>query len=129
MEPINNCRAAAALLRDKFHALDHEEVWVLYLTARMHPIGSEMISKGTLTATSIDCRTVLRQALLHNAAALILMHNHPSGDPSPSPNDIRFTKQLRQACSLMDVQLLDHIITADEGFYSFSEETTQPFNI
>ena len=129
MEPINNCRAAAALLRDKFHALDHEEVWVLYLTSRMHPIGSEMISKGTLTATSIDCRTVLRQALLHNAAALILMHNHPSGDPLPSPNDIRFTKQLRQACSLMDVQLLDHIITADEGFYSFSEETTQPFNI
>ena len=69
------------------------------------------------------------EALLHNAAALILMHNHPSGDPSPSPNDIRFTRQLRQACSLMDVNLLDHIITADEGFYSFTEETTQPFNI
>jgi DNA repair protein RadC len=129
MQEITNARAAANVLRDQMHALDHEEAWVIYLTTRMTPIGTEMIAKGTLTATSIDCRTILRQALLHNAAALILMHNHPSGDPLPTQADIRFTKQLKQACKLMDIHLLDHIITVDDSFYSFSEETTTPFNI
>ena len=81
-----------------------------------------MLSKGTLTETAIDCRTVLRQALLHNAAALILLHNHPSGNPKPSQQDIHFTDQLRKACLLIDIRLVDHIITSKNSFYSFIEE-------
>ena len=126
---ITNAAAAMAILHDTMRGLDHEEVWVLFLTNRNSLIGTDMLSKGTLTQTSIDCRTVLRQVLLRNAAALILLHNHPSGDPSPSPQDIHFTAKLKKACDLLEVQLLDHIITAENGFYSFSEERIIPFNI
>lgn len=81
-----------------------------------------MLLKGTLTQTSIDCRTVLRNALLVNAASLILLHNHPSGDPRPSTQDIHFTERLKNACYLMDVQLLDHIIIGEDGFFNFADE-------
>lgn len=60
LSTISNALVAANILRDQMHALDHEEVWVLYLTSSLKPIGTEMISKGTLTETAIDCRTVLR---------------------------------------------------------------------
>ena len=127
LSTISNALVAANILRDQMHALDHEEVWVLYLTSSLKPIGTEMISKGTLTETAIDCRTVLRQVLLHNAYGLVLLHNHPSGDPTPSASDIRFTDRLRKACSLMDIKLLDHIITAENAFYSFAEEATTKY--
>ncbi len=117
-------RTAEELLRENLHGLDHEEVWVLYLTARNTVIGREMLSKGTLNQTSLDCRTVLRQALLHNAMSIILLHNHPSGDPRPSQQDIRFTDKLHGACRMLDIKLIDHIIVGGEHFYSFSDERT-----
>ena len=125
---IKNSLAAESIIHPKICDLDHEEVWAMYLTTRNTLIGTEMLSKGTLTQTCIDCRTVLRQVLLRNAAALILLHNHPSGDPKPSTQDIHFTARLKKACDLFEVQLLDHIITAEKGFYSFSEERIIPFN-
>lgn len=82
---------------------------------------------GTLTQTSIDNRTVIRRALLNNAAGIILLHNHPSGNPQPSQSDIQFTSGMKKACDLMDIQFLDHIIFTDVDFFSFSEEKT--FNI
>ena len=129
LSTIFNALVAANILRDQMHALDHEEVWVLYLTSSLKPIGTEMISKGTLTETAIDCRTVLRQVLLHNAYGLVLLHNHPSGDPRPSQHDIQFTDNLRRACKLMDVILPDHIITSEDSFFSFAEGKTIPFNL
>lgn len=114
--------AVAATIHLK--GLDHEEVWLVYLTSAGGFITSEMVSKGTLSQTSIDCRTILRQALLNNAAGIIILHNHPSGNPLPSPADIRFTQRLRKACSIMEIGLLDHIIVAEKGFYSFAEEKT-----
>lgn len=127
LAPITTAASAATMLHDRMNNLDHEEVWVIYLTSRVTPLGTEMLSKGTLTETTIDCRTVIRQVLLKNAAAIILLHNHPSGDPTPSASDIRFTDRLRKACSLMDIKLLDHIITAENAFYSFAEETTTKY--
>ena len=67
---------------------------------------------------------MLRQSLLNNAGGIILLHNHPSGDSRPSQADIRFTDKLRQACSLMGINLVDHIIVAEESFFSFCEEKT-----
>lgn len=81
-----------------------------------------MLSKGTLTQTSIDARTVLRQALLCNAKSLILLHNHLSGNPLPSKEDIFLTSRLKKACSILDVSLVDHIILAEGSIFSFSEE-------
>ena len=123
LSTISNALVAANILRDQMHALDHEEVWVLYLTSSLKPIGTEMISKGTLTETAIDCRTVLRNALLVNAASVILFHNHPSGDPHPSAQDIYFTQKLKRACSLVDVNLLDHIVVGEDRFFSFADES------
>ena len=77
-----------------------------------------------MTETSIDARTVLRQALLCNAKSIILLHNHLSGNPFPSASDINFTEKLRRACQIMDVELIDHIILAEGSFFSFSEERT-----
>lgn len=115
---------AAGFVRNWMCQLDHEEVWAVFLTGNNSVICDMMLSKGTLTQTSIDCRTVLRNALLVNAASLILLHNHPSGTPLPSVSDINFTNQLRKVCALMDILLLDHIIITADTFYSFAEEST-----
>ena len=124
---ITNAQAAEAVMHDRMQDLDHEEVWAVFLDLRAKVIDQQMLSKGTLTQTSIDCRTVLRNALLVNASSLILLHNHPSGDPRPSQQDIHFTDRLNKACSLMDIKLLDHIVIGQEGFFSFANETITNF--
>ena len=118
------CRTAQEVVHDHMKGLDHEEVWIIHLTNANTVISAEMIAMGTLSQTSIDCRTVLRAALLQNAAAIILAHNHPSGLPLPGQSDIKFTGELRAACNLMNIKLLDHIILADDSFFSFAQEQT-----
>lgn len=118
------CRTAQEVVHDRLVDLDHEEIWIIHLTNANTVIAAEMISMGTLSEASIDCRTVLRAALLQNAAAIILAHNHPSGVPAPGRADIKFTGELRAACSLMNIKLLDHIVMAKDSFFSFSESTT-----
>ena len=119
---ITDPEIVGSVFKDTLHGLDHEEVWCLFLTCTNAVICVDMLSRGTLTETSIDCRTVLRQALLHNAAGIILVHNHPSGDPVPSRTDITFTSKLRAACTLLNIRMLDHIIICEKCFYSFSRE-------
>ena len=120
---ITTPAAAERVLHDQMKALDHEEVWAVFLDRKASVIGQEMLSKGTLTETAIDCRTVLRNALLVNAASVILFHNHQSGDPRPSVHDIQFTQRLKKACSLVDVILLDHIVVCEDSFFSFADES------
>lgn len=124
---IRNSHLAANYLKDKFADLDHEELWAMYLTQDGSLITSEMLTKGTLTATLIDGRTVIKRALLLNAVSVILLHNHPSGNPQPGASDIRQTEQVRSACRLLDISLLDHIIIADNSYFSFAEEQTMNY--
>ena len=124
---IKTAASAESLVHDRMCQLDHEEVWAIFLTKSLTVISEMMLSKGTLTQTSIDCRTVLRNALLVNAASIILLHNHPSGDPRPSVQDIHFTERLKKACSLMDISLIDHIVIGRDGYFSFAEEITNKF--
>ena len=126
-EHVLSSKKAEELLHDNLVNLDHEEAWVLHLTSSGKVIAKEMISKGCLDKTALDCRTVLRQALLHNAGSIILLHNHPSGSPVPSGADIAFTDKLRKACQMMDIHLLDHIVVAEEGYFSFCDERTYKF--
>lgn len=121
----NEAVAAALPLRE----LDHEEVWLIYLTTANGCIGTEMVSKGTLNQTSIDNRTVIRQALLKNAAGIIVLHNHPSGTARPSAADIRFTQSLRKACTLMGLILIDHLIITENSFFSFAEDKEIKFTL
>ena len=113
----------ANLLRDNLADLDHEELWGIFLRPDHTLITAEMLTKGTLNATLIDARTVLRHSLLNNAAKVIVVHTHPSGNPMPSQYDIDETRKVRAACLMLDIPLVDHVILADDSFYSFAEET------
>ena len=119
---ITNPISAVGFVHDWMSRLDHEEVWAVFLTGNLSIICEMMLSKGTLTQTSIDSRTVVRNALLVNASALILLHNHPSGSPLPSISDITFTGQLKKACSFMDIKLLDHITEEKTFNYGVLEQ-------
>ncbi len=99
----------------------HEAFLVLFLDARNHLIIAEELFRGTLTRASVYPREVVKAALSHNAASVILAHNHPSGEPQPSHADHLLTTTLRQALSLVDIQILDHIIVAGAQTYSFAE--------
>ena len=126
-EPIANSREAEKMLHNRLYRLDHEEVWVIYLTSVNTVIGKEMVSKGTLSRTSIDPRTILRQVLLRNAASIIVLHNHPSGSSKPSKEDMIFTGMLRNACRTLDIELVDHIILGADEFFSFSHQLPQKY--
>lgn len=125
---IRNSHLAANYLKDKVSTLDHEELWALYLTKDLSLIVCEMLTKGSLDATIMDSRTVIKRALLVNATSVILAHNHPSGNPRPGANDIRQTEKIRSACTIMDIALLDHIILAENAYFSFADEITVEYN-
>ena len=118
---------AAGFLREDLRSLDHEESWILLLNSAKLPLAKKMITVGTLKSTPIDHRRVIKEALLTNATAIILFHNHPSGSAVPSVSDINETQRLKRACDIFDIEFLDHIILTDESFYFFAEETQNKF--
>lgn len=98
--------------------LRHETVetfWVVALDARLRVIGADCIARGTLTACLVHPREVFSFAITHKAAQLILVHNHPSGDPTPSEEDRVLTERLRSAGALLGITLIDHVVVAREG--------------
>ena len=123
MTRINNSSDAASIILSELQTRDHEESWVLFLTAYNRLLCKEMITKGTLTSTLLDARTILRRALLNNAAAIILTHNHPSGNPTPSNSDIKMTSDIKEACHLMSITLIDHLIISTDSYFSFADNT------
>jgi DNA repair protein RadC len=125
--PIKASAQAAGYLREDFRDLDHEESWILLLNAAMLPLAKKMITVGTIKSTPIDHRRIIKEALLCNATALILFHNHPSGNPVPSSSDMNETNKLKKACDIFDITLLDHIILSDKTYYSFADETQNQF--
>ena len=120
---ISDSDSAANFLREDLNDLDHEESWVLYMNNCNRPLGKLMITVGSIAATIIDHRRIVKQALLCNATRIILFHNHPSGNPLPSKADITETEKLKKACDLFEISLLDHIIIAEDSFYSFADES------
>lgn len=99
----------------------YESFAVLFLDVKNRLIASEELFRGTLTHTSVYPREVVKAALGHNAASVLLAHNHPSGTPEPSAADHALTQALKQALSLVDVRVLDHFIVAGTTVYSFAE--------
>ena len=118
---INSPEDIFKLMYPTLKALDHEECWILYLDHSNKLISKEMATIGGQDFTVLDCRMVLRRALELRAAGLVLIHNHPSGDPHPGRADIALTDKLRRACAQFDIALIDHVIVADGSFYSFDE--------
>lgn len=114
-----------AMVRDyltlKLGGLDHEVFHVMFLDAQHKLIADECMFRGTLTQTSVYPREVAKAALMHNAAAVILAHNHPSGVLEPSRADEFLTQTLKSSLALLDVRVLDHIIVGGGKSTSFSE--------
>ena len=112
------CKIFSPLLRN----LEHEECWVLFLNKANKVIAKEKVSTGGVSGTVLDPRLIIRKAVDKLASAIILVHNHPSGNPSPSELDRRQTRVLRDAAGLLDIALLDHVIIAGNRYYSFNDE-------
>lgn len=111
-----------ALAKERFQWLDHEEFWVYYLSQCGEVIYEKMVGKGGLNATVVDVRVIISQALKCNAASMILIHNHPSGTLKPSMHDMAITKKVCDAAKIFDLRVLDHLIIAHTGHYSFCDE-------
>jgi len=109
---------AADLVQYEMSALEQEELRVLLLNTRNHVLGINTIYKGSLNSSHVRVGELFKPAVRGNAAALVVVHNHPSGDPTPSPDDIRITKVIREAGTLLDIQVLDHIIIGQGRFVS-----------
>ena len=108
-------------LQAKIGRLPHEVFLCLYLDSRLHLIECQELFRGSITHTAVYPREILKEALARNASALIVAHNHPSGNPLPSDSDQELTKTLVNALQLVDIPLLDHCIVSGSGFFSFSD--------
>lgn len=113
--------AVRDFLRLKLRHLQHEVFVGIYLDAQNRVIGDEELFRGTLTQTSVYPREVVKRALAHNAASMILAHNHPSGVAEPSHADEALTRALRDALAMVDVKVLDHFVVAGNVATSFAE--------
>ena len=102
--------------------LAHEEFWILLMNRANRVIDNIRISQGGISGTVIDVRIILKHALDRLASAMILCHNHPSGNLKPSEADMKITSKISDSCRTMDLQLLDHLIIADNSYFSFSDE-------
>lgn len=120
-DSLTSPAAVRGYLRLHMQELGHECFYVVFLDAQNRVIAAEQLFRGTLTQTSVYPREVLKQALAHNAAAVILAHNHPSGVAEPSIQDQALTRTLAEALALVDVKVLDHFIVAPGACLSFAE--------
>lgn len=113
---------AAMYMMEEMRYLKKEHFICLFLNTKNHIIGKETMSIGTLNASLVHPREVFRSAIRSSSASIICMHNHPSGDPTPSSEDIQITKRLYEAGALLGIELLDHLIIGDGKFVSLKEQ-------
>ncbi len=99
-----------------------EEIYILLLNRANRVLGVSNVSKGGVGGTVVDHKVIFGTALKAHASAFVIGHNHPSGRLEPSPADINFTKNLKEAGTILDIKLIDHLIITSEGYYSFADE-------
>lgn len=121
-EVIRSPHVAAELLMEQMRYLQKEHFVCLFLNSKNHIIAQETLSIGSLNATIVHPREVFRAAIKCSSASVICAHNHPSGDPSPSEEDILMTKRLSEAGEIVGIDILDHIVIGDGKFVSLKEQ-------
>ncbi|MFT6036356.1 MAG: DNA repair protein RadC [Marivirga sp.] len=119
---ITSSLSAYEVLKPHLWDLPHEEFWVIYLNRANQVISLKQISSGGIAGTVADVRMIFKAALECLASSLILAHNHPSGNRQPSQADIQLTKKMKEAGQLIEVAVLDHIIFAEQHYFSFADE-------
>jgi len=123
---IQSPEDAAALLMEEMSFLDQEEMRVIVLSTKNDVIKIDNVYRGTVNTTTIRVAELFRQAIIENAPGIILAHNHPSGSPDPSPEDISVTRAVIEAGKILDIELLDHIVIGKGVFTSIKKKGVIP---
>jgi DNA repair protein RadC len=121
-QALTHSKALFDYLAQTIRGKKEECFMAIYLDAKNRVIADEILFTGTVTASAVYPREVVKAAMAHGAAAVIFAHNHPSGDPAPSPDDMAITRKLIEACALMGVTVHEHLIIGREGYYSFADQ-------
>ncbi len=121
VDVLDSPTAVINFVRMKLAGLKNEAFVTIYLNAKNHVLGHELIHEGTVDQAVLYPRNIISKALNANACGMIIVHNHPSGICDPSSNDIRLTKVIKDAASVVNIRLHDHLIVGREGYFSFSE--------
>ena len=121
-EKIRASKDAYNLMKPVMDGLEVEECWCIFLNQSLNVTAKVRISKGGFSSTQVDVRVILKSALKYNATAMVLIHNHPSGNPKPSVDDDRLTQALSQAGKVMNIRLTDHVIYTEGNYYSYADE-------
>lgn len=117
---VHSPEDAADLVQHEMSLLDQEELRVILLNTRNHVLGIKTIYRGSLNSSQVRVAELFRPAIRENAACIVVIHNHPSGDPAPSPDDISITKSIIEAGKLLDIHVLDHLIIGQGRFISLN---------
>lgn len=125
---ISNQLDIISMFRPKFINLKHEEFWAIYLTKTNQIIKIVKINTGGINSMFVDVKLILNKGICLLATAIIVVHNHPLSDASPSKEDIAFTDKLEESLELIDIKLLDHIIISKSDYYSFFSKIKTPLN-
>jgi DNA repair protein RadC len=125
---LSSPQAVLDFARVKLAGLPHEAFMVIFLNAKNKVLDYKVLQEGTVDRAVIYPRRMVEEALAHHAAGIILVHNHPSGDSEPSPEDKQLTRSLTEAARTIDLRVLDHIIVGKEGYCSFLESRLMPLS-
>ena len=119
---LSSSRTVFELMQPIIGELDHEEFWIILLNNANKMEYKWKLSVGGITAALVDVRLIYKKAIERGATSMILCHNHPSGNLVPSQSDILLTKKVIKGGVILDIKVLDHIIVAEQGYYSFADE-------
>lgn len=119
---MNSPASIAAYYMEELRHEEQEVVICMMADVKGHFLGDKILTRGTVTGSMVTPREIYMEALRRHAVSLILIHNHPSGDPTPSPDDVQITTRIYQAGELIGIHLLDHIVIGDQKYCSFREE-------
>jgi DNA repair protein RadC len=119
---VDSSRAAFELIKGDLMDLQHEEFWVILCNRAQRVIRKKRVSEGGVSGTVADPKIIFKLALEELASGMIVVHNHPSGNLTPSQNDISLTKKLKEGSKLLEIALLDHLIVANDKYLSFTDE-------
>lgn len=122
LQVFDHAQAVGDYYKEDLRHLDHEEIYVMLLDNHMQLMKEFKVSQGTCNRSAVSARDILTEALRVSAVGLILVHNHPSGNPKPSADDISFTKNLQKGSGLVGLMLLDHVVIGDNTYFSFKEQ-------
>ncbi len=120
---IQSSKQIFELMKADLLDLDHEEFWVVFLNRTNKVVKKEQCSSGGISGTVVDSRLIYKRAIEERACSIILVHNHPSGNLKPSQADIELTKKMKDSGKILDIPVLDHIIFANNGYFSFTDES------